>query len=203
MARMKAPESLAGESTYLEHNESNAGTYLFVVTDSHDGAYKIKDDLKTCDGFSFDLEVVGGPNAGKSFSMTFFNGKLNSKDGGAFAAKKQFAALIATDVCTPEQLGKEFDYDPTEATGSLFVAELELGQKNDDGKRYLQLAWSNIYHVDDPRIANVKMDDDQRAKIASIKPAYRHPKDYFAKLLEKKQDKSEKTAAAKPNFDDL
>jgi hypothetical protein len=202
MARMRAPESLAGESTYLEHNEANVGTYLFVVTDSHDGGYKVKDEVKTCDGFSFDCEVIGGPNAGKSFSLTFYNGKMSAKDGGAFAAKKQFAALIATDVCKPEQLGQEFDYDPTEATGSYFVAELELGQKNDEGKQYLQLAWTNIYHVDDPRIANVKMYDDQRARIAGIKATYRHPKDYFAKLLEKKE-KSEKTTAAKPNFNDL
>ena len=204
--KMRAPDSMGGQSTYLEHNEANQGHYLMIVTVGHEGSYKLKDELKQMDGFSFECEVVGGPNAGKSYSLRLWDGKINAKDEGAMAFRKQFAALIATDVCKPDQLGQEFECDPTEAEGALFIIELELGLASTDGKRYLEPKYSNIYHVDDPRVAHIKMDDEQKKRIEGIKATYRHPKEYFAPLMASKERGSSdaaKSESKKLDFDDL
>lgn len=211
MAKLTAPESIVSNSNFLENTEDNAGCYLAVVTASTHNGYRFKDEIKLMDGFSFECEVIGGKNHGKSFQLKFYDPKPSSSDGGAFARRKQFSALVAVDICKPDQLGKDIEFFIREddsndkddfVAGSIFYCELELGKSNDEGKRYLDLRYANIYHVDDPRIANVKFEDDQRARIASITPSYRHPKDYFDKLLEKTA-KSEKATASKPNFDDL
>lgn len=202
--KMKAPETVSGSSNFLEHDAKNEGWYLFTVVDAHEGQYKAgKDKLEMMDGFSFEVEVVGGPNDGKLFQLKFYDGKLTSKDQGLFALQKQFAALVATDVCNPTQLGTEFECDPTESIGALFVAKLALGNPGNDGKRYLDLSYSDIHHVDDPRAASVKLDDEQRARVAKIQAKFRHPGDYFAPLLKKKEASKSTEKAAKPNFDDL
>ena len=206
MAKMRAPDSMGGESTRLDNNEVNQGHYLMVVCAAYEGGHKVKDEIKMMDGFSFDCEVVGGPNAGKSYTMILWDGKDSSKDGGAMAFRKQFAALIATDVCKPDQLGKDIEFDPTEAEGALFIVELELGLARQDGKRYLEPKYSNIYHVDDPRVAHVRMDDDQKKRIEGIKATYRHPKEYFAPLTASKErgtSDAGKSESKKLDFDDL
>ena len=148
--------------------------------------------------------IGGGANDGKKFNLTLYNGKLSSKDGGKFAIAKQFAFLVATDVVTPEMLGKEFDFDPVDSVNSLFVIELALGKQTDDGKQYLDLHYSNIYHVDDPR-AKMKFDAVQTERIKTIAEANRH-KDakYFERLVAPKQTKKESAKDSKPlDLDDL
>jgi hypothetical protein len=201
---MVAPESIGSESTYLEHTAANAGKHLMLVVDAHDNGRPTKDGIETINGFSAECEVVGGANNGKKFNLTLWGPKLTSKDNGKFAIQKQFAFLIATDVATPDMLGKEFDFDPCQSLGSMFVIELALGDKNDDGKQYLDLHYSNIYHVDDPR-AKFKFDDVQRAKIAAVVASNRHPADYFEKLVAPKAaTKKESAKDSKPlDLDDL
>jgi len=204
MAKMMAPESIGSESIYLEHTAANAGKYVMRVVDAHEGGRPTKDGVEPINGFSAECEVVGsGDNNGKKFNLTLYDGKLSSKDGGKFAVQKQLAFLIATDVVTPDVLGKEFDYDPVDSVNSLFVIELALGQPGDNGKAYLDLHYSNIYHVDDPR-AKLKFDDVQRSKIATIAPANRHPSDYFAKLTVSKAAAKKETKNPEPlDLDDL
>jgi hypothetical protein len=204
MARMTAPESIGSESTYLEHTAANAGKHVMLVVDAHDNGRPTKDGIETINGFSAECEVIGsGANNGKKFTLTLYGPKLTSKDGGKFAIQKQFAFLIATDVATPDMLGKEFDFDPVSSLGSVFVIDLALGEKNDNGKQYLDLAWSNIYHVDDPR-SKMKFDDVQRAKIATVAASNRHPSDYFEKLVASKTAKKEAAKDSKPlDLDDL
>lgn len=203
MAKMKAPETMGGNSTYLANEEQNEGWYLFCVIDAQEGRYSYKEDFKPMDGFSFDCEVVGGMHDGKKFQFKLFDGKEGSKDHGVFASQKQFAMLVATDVCKPSQLGTDLEYDPTEATGALFIAKLLLKEPDKDGKRYLDLSYTDAHHVDDPRVANIKLDDHQRAKVAAMKPVYRHTKEYFEPLMVKKQKGEPAAKAEKPNFDDL
>lgn len=202
MAKMQAPESLGGESVYLAHEAANNGKYLMRVIDAHEDGRPTKDGIEPINGFSAECEVVGGVNDGKKFNLTLYNGKLTAKDGGKMAIQKQFAFLVATDVCTPSQLGTEFEYDPVSSVNSFFVVELELGNETGDGKRYLDLKYSNIYHVDDPR-GKLKFDPAQQAKLATIAAANRHTAEYFASLAAPRKQ-VEKSKADKPlDLDDL
>lgn len=203
MARMMAPESIGSELIYLEHSAENAGKYLMRVIDAHDNARPTKDGLEPINGFSAECEVVGGDNDGKKFTLTLYNGKLSSKDGGKFAAQKQLAFLLATDVVTPDVLGKEFDFDPVDSVNSFFVIELALGQPTDSGKSYLDLHYSNLYHVDDPR-SRFKFDAAQKAKLDTIAAANRHKEEYFSKLTNKPATaKKEVKNSAPLDLDDL
>lgn len=202
MAKLAAPETIETGSSYLQNEKENEGFYLMKVIDAHEGQRPTKDGLVVFEGISFECEVVGGPNDGQKFTLKLYFPKMSSKDGGKSASGKIFSFLVATDVVTPELLGKEFEFDPEDAIGSLFFIELALGKPSDDGKQYLDLKWMNVYHVDDPRAAKIKMDDHQKSAIANISEKLRH-KDaaYFAKIATT-ATKTEKKAE-KPNFDSL
>lgn len=203
MAQMTAPDSIGGNSAYL--SAENPGWYLMTVIDAHEGEYPAQgDEMKSMNGFSVECEVVGGDHAGKKYTLMLFDGKASHKDGGKSAAQKQFAFLVATDVCKPEQLGQTFDYDPTKSVGSNFFIQLVAGTKDDSGKQYLEINYSNCYHVDDPRAValysgktpKVALDVHQRAEIANISAEYRHPSDYFEKLVAKNPAKDGKPAGS-------
>jgi hypothetical protein len=170
-----------------------------TVVDAHEDKQNTKDGLVPFDGVSAECEVVGGPNAGKKFNVKLWYPKFSSRDEGRSASQKIFAYLVATDVVGPDKLGQEFEFDMEDSVGSLLFVELRLGNES-NGKQYLEIHYSNIYHVDDPRAAKIKLDDVQKAKIANVKPTYRHPKDYFGPLVAKKEKPESKE---KPNFDDL
>jgi hypothetical protein len=200
MAKINAPESLGGDSQYLQSSKENEGFYLFTVVDAHEDKYPTKDGFESFDGVCAECDVVGGPNDGKRFNLKLWYPKMTSKDEGKSASQKIFAFLVATDVVTPDKLGQEIEFDMGDSVGSMFFVDLRLGNENDKGKQYLEVYYSNIYHVDDPRAAKIKIDDAQKSKIANVKPSYRHPKDYFAKLVAKKENNK---SVEKPNFDDL
>lgn len=198
---LEAPETInSGSSSYLESNADNVGLYLMIVKEAHEDKRPTKNGLENFDGFSLECEVVGGPNEGKNFNLLLGDPKRSHKDEGKSAAAKQAAFLIATDVIKPTDLGKSISYDPASAIGSFFVIDLVLGKKSDDGKQYLELNYSNVYHVDDPRAKKLKLNADQSARIAKIKEAYRHKEDYFAPLVAKKESPKAETKA---DFSDL
>lgn len=203
MARMTAPESIGSESTYLEHIAENAGKYLMRVVDAHEDGRPTKDGIEPITGFSAECQVVSNDeNNGKKFNLTLYNGKMTSKDGGQFAIAKQFAFLAATDVVKPDQLGTEFDFDPVSSVNSFFVIELALGKVSENGKQYLDLHYSNMYHVDDPR-GKMKFGAAQLEKIATIAAENRHrnPK-YFERFSAPKKKESAKDSAPL-DLDDL
>lgn len=198
MARLAAPETIESGSAYLQNTKENEGFYLMKVSDAHDGQRPSKDGLVSFEGISVECEVIGGPNHEQQFTLKLYYPKSSSSDGGKSAAGKIFSFLVATDVITPELLGKEFEFDPEDAIGSLFFIELKLGKPSSDGKQYLDLNWMNVYHVDDPRASKIKMDDHQKSMVASISDKLRH-KDaaYFAKLAPTSGSKAEKKADGK------
>ena len=106
------------------------------------------------DGFEVELVALEGDNAKKTIDVLFHAPKMSSKDGGKWAKNKQAAFLIATGLVDETKLGKSVQVDLQDAVNRQCVAEFELGKANDKGKQYLQLAWANIYHIDDPRGAN-------------------------------------------------
>ncbi|MFK5173529.1 hypothetical protein ACI3QN_13530, partial [Propionibacterium freudenreichii] len=71
-------------------------------------------------------------------------------------------------------MGKSIGYEVVDAEGSLFFVDLALGEPGDNGKRYLNVNYSNIYHVDDPRVKKYKLDKLQEERIKAITKDFRH-----------------------------
>jgi len=140
---------------------------------------------KMVKGFMLELQVVlPAELAGQTHKLYLGNPDPSHKDGGAFSLKKQVAALIATNVVTPSDLGKKgVDIDPAKAHDMQVCIELELGKPSEkDGKRYLDMAYANIYHVDDPRAKSYPKDADT---LAMIPAEYRCGEAFFAPLMQK------------------
>jgi hypothetical protein len=140
------------------------------------------------DGISIETEVVGGENDGKRYTLNLWDPKISSKDQGLSAKKKQAAFLIATDVITPEQLGTDIEYEAANSIGALFVIELVCGNPTNDGKVYLEVSYSNMFHVDDPRSSKLVLDAGQKARVESYDKQFRHPAEYFERLTARKHD---------------
>lgn len=180
---MDAPESLGG-SKFLDV----PGTYLFHVVDVRDGKMVGKEE-KLISGFSMSLQVAAGEHAGKEFNLTLFDAKLTDKDEGAFARKKQFAFCVAADLLKPSDLGKPVSYDPEDGKERFIVARLEKGRD----ERYLDLSYSDIFHVDDPRAPKHERSDDV---LSLIQKQFRHDAAYFDALKKGKPSNGATKAAA-------
>jgi hypothetical protein len=158
---------------------------------------QVKDGLgpndKPINGFTTEVNILAGkPDNAKVESSEFLNKKLNltfwapdmSKSEGAQTMTRRIntAFLLAVDLMTPEQLGKPLEVDPMAAVGRHFVVHLEKQQKQDgngnyvDGK-YLRIAYSDIFHIDDPQVSHVPKNV---ASLKYIKPEHRHKAEYFA-----------------------
>ncbi|XZE20886.1 hypothetical protein SH449x_000777 [Pirellulaceae bacterium SH449] len=188
------PEDIGGTSAYLEV----AGKYHATVSTMHvesmpndqgegdDGGF-VK---PLAGGFSCTLEVLGGEQANKKFSLIFWGPKFDQPDdskGNTWSRKKQAAFAIACDLVKLDQLGTRATVNLEDAVGSQIVVEVEIEEyTKKDGKKGKkpQLVWANIYHVDDPRAKGAEMN----AKLlATIAPAEnRHKPEYFDVLTKKK-----------------
>lgn len=144
---MPSQEDMATGGNYLDE----PGTYHLQIT--HVDEQPTSKGSTAIDGFRIELSVVEGPQKDKETDIIFFNPKQSSKDQGKWARNKQAAFLIAAGLVTEQQLGQRVEIDLKAAEGRQVIAELELGQADAKGKRFLELAWANIYHVDDPRVA--------------------------------------------------
>lgn len=177
-----------GASNYLEA----PGIYHAMVTAVYEGTQppKANGEAKVMDGFSCTLDILAGTvkgQDGKIANLRFWNPKLTSKDGGKFARKKQAAFLIATGVIAPDQLGKRVSVDLKNAAGQQVVLKLELGEKSDEGKQYLDLAFTDIWHIDDPRAAACPKDEKA---VGLIPKEMRRSAEYFAAIAGEKKSSS-------------
>lgn len=191
MARkLNAPEDIGGSSTFL--SATDAGWFLLTVTDAFEGKRQTKDGFEMMDGISIETEVVGGPHDSKRYTLNLWDPKMSSKDEGKSAAAKQAAFLIATDVLSPKDLGKEVEYETTDSIGAYFVIELVAGRPNEQGKSFLEPNYANIYHIDDPRGARkLTLDASQKARLDAYDKKFRHPAEYFERLTKKPTAKAE------------
>ena len=115
-------------------------------------------DGRPLDGLRVECEVLSGTTekqAGKTFETLLFRGKETDKDKGEMAKKKLTRLAVAfggqhspggkgkidTDAC----IGRQIVIDVAKNTGK-------------DGKERLEINYSNIYHVDDPEVADVPKD---------------------------------------------
>jgi hypothetical protein len=122
-------------------------------------------DNKPVEGLFTEFAAFGGQDAGKVFTMTFFDPNEADADMPEdskerkrhdFAKRKQTAFLVATGLVNESQMGSDVEFDSNDAVNRQCVIHLEAdNQEKNAGKGYLQLAWDDIYHVDDPRVADL------------------------------------------------
>jgi hypothetical protein len=111
------------------------------------------------DAFSVTLSVMWGPELGKLFELMLFNPNPTDKESSQeFAKAKQSAFVIATGLATESDLSgeeeREIEIDLQKALHRQVMMELEFDDynKSETDKKFLKLAYANIYHVDDPRV---------------------------------------------------
>jgi len=154
---LECPEDIDGQSNFL----TEPGTYHAVVI-AVDEAPTSKAGV-LLEGFRVEFAVLDGTVAGqkdKQFDIMFFKPKLTDKNGGEFAKRKQARFAIATGILPRAEPGKRVTVDLQQANGRQLVVELEHQKDMTTGEptKFLQLAWANIYHVDDPAVAKVQKD---------------------------------------------
>lgn len=100
------------------------------------------------------FKIVGAANpdhVGKKIDqISFFAPKGTEKDGGVFIRKKSDRFLLAVNLLKPDDVGKKVSINVAQAAGQQLCAEFELSAKG-----YMQIAFANIYHVDDPEAADI------------------------------------------------
>lgn len=196
------PEKMESEGNFL----SEPGTYHFAVL--HVDEQPTTRDGKPLDGFRVACCVLDGTAPGqakKEIELMFFAPKPSDKNGGEFSKRKIARFASACGILPTAQPGQRVSIDLQAAAGRQFVAEVER-QKDQAGNetKFLQLAWANLWHVDDPAVAQVPKD----AGALKLLPAeLRRAPETFQQAKQAGQQKQptqpQKPAAGAANLDDL
>lgn len=155
--------SLGGGASWLD----KAGTYHARII-SVDETPTTKDKMPI-EGFRIMFGVLGGQCAdgtaittevGKQFELTFSDPNPAKKESAQeWAVKKQTAFFLAAGLMNESQLGGDVEIELSNATNRQVIIQVEMSEPDQPGgKSFPNLAWANIYHIDDPRQARVPRD---------------------------------------------
>lgn len=151
------PETLPSNNKVQE-----PGFYHCVVTEIDEQPRDKNNALM--EGFKPTFEVLDGTarvnnvctQRGFTHEQILFSPKPGQSEGGIKWSKaKQAAFLLATGLVNKDHLGKSVKINLADALQKQVV--INLVPKNDDSG-YLEIAWANIYAVDDPKVAAVPKD---------------------------------------------
>lgn len=133
---------------------SEPGTYHLCITDIDENPTKRDGSLIDNAAFRVGLSVLDGTTEGqkeKTTDLTFFYPKPTDKDEGKFRRKQIDRFFLAAGLLAESDKGAEKEIDLSDAVGRQIVAKLE---PSSNGK-YLQLAFADVYHVDDPAVKDI------------------------------------------------
>ena len=82
----------------------------------------------------------------KAAEIMLFHPKPDNPD---FAQRVNDRALVALSAMRPDQVGQQIEFEPADLANRQLIAHLELDRNN----KYLQLAYGDIFHIDDPEVA--------------------------------------------------
>lgn len=157
--------TVEGNQLHTSARRVTPGWYHAVITQSK--------ETDKCDGVNIHGDILAGkPDepidgevAGSSFQLTFWMPDMSkSQEQQDRTNAKLTALLIAVDLITPAQLGQPINFEPAHAVGRHVLIHVRYKQKKveENGKetwvddtRYIDLAFNDILHVDDPAGANV------------------------------------------------
>lgn len=109
------------------------------------------EDGKTTQSAFFDPDPIKEFNPDNGLS---YDDWKESKEGKAWlmSQKKQLNFLVAVGLVTESKFGTALEYDTDDAVNRQLVLELVVDDRNAE-KGWLQINYSNTYHIDDPRVA--------------------------------------------------
>lgn len=134
------------------------GTYHFIVTNMD--AQPHDKDGNPIDGLQVKMEVLAGTNPdqkGKIVETTLYRGRDSDKDGGEMARRKLTRLMVALGGA--HSPGGRGSIDPALSVGRQIVVKIAKNKGKND-KEYFDINYSDIYHIDDPAIANCPKDAD-------------------------------------------
>ena len=180
----EAPATIEGGGGFLEE----AGTYHVVINEVLEGQSSKGAPI---DGITVTFEVLAGTSKGQEsktkqeslFAPSLKDVEKEQKNGSPCMARKKLGALlIATNLMDPAKLGQPINFEPSEMIGRQIVIKFDH-QKEMDGEgkytvetKYLQISYSDIYHVDDPAVASVPKNADA---LSLIPAEHRHDEAWF------------------------
>jgi hypothetical protein len=159
------------------------GTYHLLI-DQVKAGLNIKDE--PMDGTTVEATVLDGDVAGqakKKINLTLWDIKMDKPvEEQAVTVRCLTNFFLAANVLQPEQLGQEVDIKPEDSESHQLVVKLQYAQKKENGKwvedkKFLRINFSDVFHVDDPEVANVPKD---QSALKVIDPKYRHDAAWFA-----------------------
>lgn len=202
--KLDLPEDVYTESQYLKA----IGYFHFVILQVLEG----KSDRGTdVNGFSLVSQVLAGEDPSgvdKNHSEVVFYPDMTKSDDKIEQANRRIAAaLIATNLATPEMLGKKgVEFDLQKMVGQQYVAKIVKKMNRDDktGKytvdtNFVQVSYNDFFHVDDPRVANVPKLEDA-LKMPTV---VRRDAAFFTPILPKKGASAAAAAPKKESFDEI
>jgi len=144
------------------------------------------------DGTTVSLIVLAGTVAGcaqKTVNITLWHvdeSKTTEEQKRTITTLWNF--YIATNVVTPAQIAAGAEFDEMLAMRQQLIVHLSRKQKKvvENGKtkwvddlsaKFLQIAYSDLWHIDDPAAANVPKNADS---LDFISPTLRHDKSWFS-----------------------
>lgn len=145
---MPEQDELNSGANYLDVE----GRHLLQIT--HVDEQPTSREGKALAALKVSLSGAAGPHAGKTVDLYFYEPKSSSKDGGKWARNKRAAFAIASGLIDESKLGQQVTIDVQAAVNRMVVCELEFGEPNANGRKFLDLKFANIYHIDDPRVAD-------------------------------------------------
>jgi hypothetical protein len=195
MAMIKMPKKIGGTgASYVD----KAGKYHCQVASVDESPTSKKG--QAIDGFQVMLSVMHGPELGKHIELTLFNPNPTKEESSQeWSMKKQAAFIIAAGLATERDLAgddeeKEVEIDLQAAKNRQILIEMEVDKKSSTAERqFVQLAWANIFHVDDPRVAKW----EKNVAGINVLPASmrRDPKGFDLEKLGGKKDEASATSA--------
>jgi hypothetical protein len=146
---------------------SEPGTYHLAVTAVDENVTNKDGQLIDNAAFRIHVEVLDGTVAGqkeKTKDIIFFHPKPSQANGGAFARKRIDRLFLAANLMGMDAVGgKEVVFDLSKMVGQQIVAKFQM----DDDNKYVELAFADIFHVDDLAVKDIPKDKAMMALIPS------------------------------------
>lgn len=201
--KVTTTETTQGEGGGLR----DAGTYHVVVNEVREGESQ---KGKPIDGLTVSFEVFDGTTkgqAGKTHTESFFlPTKKDEEKTASMKLRKLTAMAIAGNLMQPEQLGEELDIPFASMVGQQMVVKFDHQMEMDgEGKytipsKYIQVSYSDLFHVDDPAVKSVPKNADA---LSLIDKAHRHPEQWFAWKKKRGAVPASKPAASSVSASDV
>lgn len=157
------------------------GMYHFLVDEVKEG---LSSKDKPMNGMTLMLTCLAGTVDGcedQKANIVLWDPK-DEDDRVAVRAFTNF--FLAANVLQPEQLGTEVEVDENATVQAQVIMRLACQQKVDSNGNWVddpdggvKLNFSDIFHVDDPAVADIPKNADA---IGLIDPAHRHDADWFS-----------------------